>query len=86
MSDYLDGKTPEPQRPRFERMSKESPPIIIVDAVYAREHLGYKSSFGDPFVLVEGHHRIGYLLERYDRGLIGRKSKHKVVIIEPLMM
>lgn len=84
MSDYLNGK--DCQGTTLLRYMKNhlSYPlsIVTVDCSYARQELGYSGPFGDPILLIEGHHRLGYLLELLDEGLVPGDALHKVIIAE----
>lgn len=57
------------------------PPVVISAAVAA--NLGAPPFIGRPYHLIEGTHRISYLLRMLQKGMISELGVHDLIAVEP---
>ena len=56
-------------------------PPVVVEANMAADQLSAKSRLGEPYYLIEGTHRVSYLLNMAERGIIDGNSEHELLEI-----
>jgi hypothetical protein len=67
-------------RHMVEKLTPPFPPVVIDSSRLVDE--GWRV-YGRPFHLIEGTHRVSYLMRMLERGMIAENSAHKLVTLRP---